>query len=231
MRVGLVILCCFVGLSSYSQEKDALLWTGLGVKLDVTKDVQISYETQTRFNKNVSTLAQYYNELSLKYNLFKGFDLGGSYRFSQKRRSFNFVNGNRFCVDASYGKRSDLGIKASARARYQYSFNRIGVINDIIFPDTKSLFRIKGKLAYRNDDFKIIQPFLLAEWFTALRPQSQYGTTDAYRFSFGIDLDLPAKHELKLAYINEKEFGSTQSNNHIYVIQYNYAIPGKLFDN
>ena len=58
----LVIFLLFSGFG-FAQVVDAELWTGLGLKADLTKKLSLKYETQGRFNQNASILKTYYNEL------------------------------------------------------------------------------------------------------------------------------------------------------------------------
>ena len=229
MRKLLLIPVLILGFSSKAQESDALAWTGAGLKFDITKDLRVDYEFQTRFYKNMSTLVNFYNELSVKYDIVKGLNLGVSYRYARKNRESHFAGENRLCLNLRYGYRLDMGPKFSTRIRYQHAFDRLQTINNSIIPDVAQLFRWKGKVSYRNDDFKRVQPYATGEWFANITP-SPYGPTSAYRLGVGIDLDLPARSELMIGYMYEKEFRSTEQNNHIYVIHYTYYIPYRIFD-
>ena len=211
-----------------AQVNDAVLWTGLGVKADLTKDIGLSYETQGRFFQNISCLQNYYNELGVDYSPFKKFEVGVKYRMARKNRGNYFATENRFNIDAEYGyklKPAHLDIKL--RGRYQVAFNRLGVVNDI-YPDIAHTARLKLKISYENKDFKRVQPFVSAEIFGALNPKNKYNHVDSYRLSAGFAFDLPKRLGVDLYYIYEREYHSVPNNNHIYVLQLNYSFKDKL---
>ena len=128
-----------------------------------------------------------------------------------------------------YGlKIAETGLRLKTRARYQLGFDRTAVINDVIYPNIGSTFRCKIDLKYKNKEFKRVSPFGGYELFKAIQPAGANGL-DAYRVYGGINFDLPARHEIGIKYIYEKDFGSTQEITHNYVVQYNYSLPSKLF--
>lgn len=216
---------------SFSQDKDAMLWTGAGIRAKLVKRLYANYETQTRFYKNVTSLSQYYNEAGLKYEPLKGMSVSFAYRYSRKNREGYYTGENRVSLGVAYSYKVDpLSIRIKARAKYQNSFTRLGVINNVIYPDFKNMFRMKFDIKYKNDNFKRIQPFISYEFYHALQPINEISKIDSYRFSCGIDLDLPSKNEVSIFYIYETENRSVINQNHIYGIQYTYSL-GKLVDN
>ncbi|MCG8576217.1 MAG: DUF2490 domain-containing protein [Flavobacteriales bacterium] len=225
-----ILLLLFLGsYLSFAQVSDANLWTGLGVNADLNDQFSLAYETQTRFFNNFSQLGNYYNELGVKYKPLKDVKIAVKYRYARKYRSTFWDSENRFNIDAAYRyKIKPAKISLTARARYQVSFNRLGVINDVIYPRIKHTGRLKFTAKYRNKDLKLIRPFVSTELFTALNPKNPISALDAYRFSAGVTFNLPKKLELDLAYIFERENGSVLENAHIYMIQLNYSLPNKL---
>jgi long-subunit fatty acid transport protein len=226
---SLLLSTLFISVFGFSQNQDAQLWTGLGLKANIGKKLSLKYETQTRFYKNASTLRTYYNELSVGYEVVKNLSLGTSYRYSRKDKEGYFAGENRVCINADYAyKIAETGLRFKTRARYQLAFDRVGVINDVIYPNVRSTFRWKFDLKYRNADFKRVMPFVGYELFKAIQPAGFSGI-DAYRIYAGIDFDLPKRHELGIKYIYELDYGTQQNITHNYVIQYNYSLPSKLF--
>lgn len=222
----LLVALTLLSSSTFAQVSDANLWTGLGAKMDITKDLSLSYETQTRFDNNMSRLRTYYNELGAKYGLIKGLDVSVKYRFARKLRDTYWDSENRFNVDVAYGyKIKPANIRLKARARYQVAFNRLGVVNDVIFPRIRHVGRFKVSAKYQNKDFKLITPFISGELFTALRPINPISGLDAWRLSAGVTFDLPKKFEVDLGYIFEREVSAVLQNAHIYFVQLNYEFP------
>ncbi len=211
--------------------KDALLWTGVGLDLDINKQFSVGYESCLRMNQNMTNLQNFYNEFSLGYDpgIVKGLDFAVKYRLSRKDRGPYYAFENRFNLDASYAyKLEDIGLTFSVRARYQVAFNRLGTINNDIFPKTQHSARFRLKVAYRNPEFKRIQPFVSAEPFVALKPKNQFSSLNAYRLTGGIKFDLPKRLELEVYYILEKNFRSVPLKNYIYGLQLTYVFKNPL---
>ena len=226
-----LILTIFIlsGATVFSQVNDAGFWTGFGLDYDINKKFSVEYESQVRFNDNVSHLNQYYNEITGGYKIVKGLQTSLTYRYSRKNNGDYYFNQYRFCLNLSYKYKIKPGITFSTRVRYQHSFDRLKVVNDI-FPDKKNIFRMAFKVSYRNKDFKRIQPYLKYEFFNAIQPKNSYSSLDTYRVKIGALLDLPGKHAIKIFYMFEHENRSVDNRSHIYGIQYNYSLKFKSKD-
>jgi hypothetical protein len=206
----------------FSQIKDANLWTGVGLDMDITKALSVSAETQVRFNQNMSSLNQAYLEISGEYELVDGLSAGITYRYARKNSGDYYFNQNRICLDVSYGYKLDMGLSFKTRARYQHVFDRISAVNGI-YPDKGNIYRQSFKIGYKHKDFKLIQPYIGAEIFHSIQPtNSNAGFLDTYRFKCGLDFDLPKRQSIKLFYTFEHENRSEDNRSFIYGIQYNY---------
>ena len=219
---SLSLLILLFGSIVYGQKKDAHLWTGLGLDMDITKKISVDFETQSRFDQNASKLNQLYFELGSSYKVIKGVKLGFIYRYARKNSGDYFFNQNRFCLDLSYRYRLDFGITIKTRARYQHAFDRFSIVNEI-YPNKKNLYRQSFKISYLNKDFKLISPFIGTEFFYALQPKNPYSSLDTYRLKAGFVLDLPKRHSVKVFYTFEHEHRSVDNLSHIYGVQYNYS--------
>ncbi|MBD3639031.1 MAG: DUF2490 domain-containing protein [Crocinitomicaceae bacterium] len=229
----LVVAILFLPLCGFAQNSykvDAHLWTGLQLNLPVNKDLGLTFETQTRYFKNITSLRQAYGELSANYDLPKGLDLSAAYRYSRVNKEDYFENNNRFCLDFLYNFNLTDALDWKVRFRYQHSFNRLRVINDIN-PDKEHLLRLKLRVRYQHPEFKRIQPFLSGELFYNFEPPVPGTFLDTYRFRTGLLFDLPDRHEISIFYMFENEFRDEPERNHIYSIQYAYTFKSlkKLF--
>lgn len=211
-----------------AQESDAQFWTGSAVKVRIIKNLSAYYETQLRFDQNISRFNQYYSELGTKYEVLDGLNLGLIYRYARKNSGDYFFNQNRFCVDASYGLDLFAGFSLKTRARYQHAFDRFKTVNNVL-PDEKSVYRQSFKLSYRHSEFKLIQPYIGGEIFHALQPTNESaGFLDTYRLKTGFVIDLPKRFEIKAFYTFEKENRTIDNFNHIYGVQLNWEVKKKL---
>lgn len=222
-----IILTGLLGLAGIAngQINDAQLWTSAAVKADITDDLAVGYETCTRFYKNVTALDNYYNELGLDYKIMKGLNASLDYRYSRKNQEDYFETVHRISLSATYGVKIDnMGLRLKFRTRYQLPFNRLGVVNDNIYPDTKNTLRFKLSADYTPTNLDLLEPFVSFEIYKGIRPANIYNPIDSYRFTIGATFDLPKRHSIDLYYMLEKEYRSAQYNNHIWGIQYNYEL-------
>jgi len=225
MKRFLLLYCFIPGSFISAQINDAQLWSSAAIKTDITDDLTVGYEMCTRFYKNVTSLDNYYNEIGAEYKIVKGLAAGIDYRYSRKNKEDYFENVHRFCFNASYSYSfDDLGLKLKFRTRYQIPFNRLGIVNDNIYPDTKNTLRFKLSADYTPVNLKWLQPFLSFEIYKGIKPVNIYNSIDSYRFTAGVTLDLPKRHSIDLYYMLEKEYRSAQYINHIWGIQYNYEL-------
>ena len=182
-RLFLLSLIVFSPFSK-AQINDANLWTSASLKTDITDNLTMSYEMCTRFYKNVTALDNYYNELGAEYKIIKGFAVGIDYRYSYKNKESYFETVHRFCFNTSYGiKFDDLGLRVKFRARYQIPFNRLGTVNDNIYPDTKNTLRFKLSADYVPVNVKWLQPFVSFEIYKGIKPVNIYNSIDSRSLS------------------------------------------------
>lgn len=218
----LLFIAFLIPTLGFSQNKDANLWTGIGLEMEMVKDFSVGFETQLRLDNNMTTYNQAYGELSADYKVIKGVSVGVIYRYSRKNDGDYFFNQNRICLDASYSFKLDMGLSFKTRARYQHSFDRLSMVNGI-YPDRANIYRQSFKIEYKIKDFKLIEPFIGAEIFHSINPINENaGFLDTYRFKAGLSLDLPKRQSIKLFYTYEHEQRSVDNKAYIYGIQYNY---------
>jgi Protein of unknown function (DUF2490) len=219
---ALLIIC---GQASLAQTQDANIWASAGVGADLTKNISLSYEMQTRFYKNATALDSYINEIGIAYEPFKNAEVSGDYRYSRKNQESHYEGVHRLALNLAYDYKIDgAGLRIKARIRYQVPFNYLGVINDAIYPDNRNVMRFKLSAKYTPTNLKKIQPFASYEFYKALSPKNIYNPIDSYRVTFGVSFDLPKRHSVDLYYLLEKEYRSVPHLNHIFGIQYGYEI-------
>lgn len=208
-----------------AQVQDANLWTSATLNADLTENLSLNYEMQTRFYKNATTLDSYINEIGVVYTPLKNLELSGDYRYSRKNQETHYEGVHRLALNVGYGYKIDAaGLRFKARIRYQVPFNYLGVINDAIYPDNKNVMRFKIGVKYTPATLKKIQPFASYEFYKAVSPKNIYNPIDSYRVTFGVTFDLPKRHSIDLYYLLEKEYRAIPQLNHIFGIQYGFDI-------
>ena len=221
IRCFLITLCLGSALSYGQIKKDANFWTGVGLEMELIKDLSVGFETQFRFNDNLSHFNQAYAEFSAGYGIIKGLDVGLIYRYARKQSDF-FFNSNRLALDLSYRYKLDFGLSFKTRARIQHGFDRLSEVNGI-YPERKNVYRQSFKISYKHDEFKLISPYIGAEIFHSIQPiNPNAGFLDTYRLKAGVNVDLPKRQSLKVFYTFEHENRSVDNRSFIYGVQYNY---------
>lgn len=221
MRI-LLTITALSAVISFGQVKDANLWAGYGLKMEMTKKFSVELESQARFSNNASSFNQFYTELSAGYKIIKPISVGFTYRYSRKNAGDYYFNQNRFCLDLSLKHTLDMGLGFKTRARYQHVFDRLKTVN-FIYPDKANLYRQSFKISYKHPDFKLLTPYIGAELFYALQPVNPTSKLDTYRFKAGVVVDLPKRLSLKVFYTYEYENRTEDNINHIYGLQVNYS--------
>ena len=221
MKNLLTILFLF-SFISHGQVKDANLWMGYGLDMELTKKISLELESQARFSNNASSFNQFYTELNAGYKIIKPINVGITYRYSRKNSGDYYFNQNRFCLDLSYKYKLDMGLGFKTRARYQHVFDRLKEVN-YIYPDKSNLYRQSFKISYEHPEFKLLSPYIGAELFYALQPVNPTSKLDTYRIKAGVSVDLPKRMSLKLFYTYEYENRTVDNIAHIYGFQINYS--------
>jgi hypothetical protein len=225
MRALFLFVALACGQLLLAQSQDANIWISGGVNADLTDNISVSYEMQSRFYKNATALDSYINEIGVAYQPIKNLEFSGDYRYSRKNQESHYEGVHRIALNASYDyKISGSGVKLKARVRYQIPFNYLGVINDAIYPDNRNVMRFKLSAKYTPTNLKKIEPFASYEIYKALNPKNIYNPIDSYRITFGVSFNLPKRHSVDLYYLLEKEYRSIPQLNHIFGIQYGYDI-------
>lgn len=219
--LALILFAC----TASAQTQDANLWVSSGVSADISDKLSLSYEMQSRFYKNATTLDSYINEIGVAYEPLKNLEISGDYRYSRKNQESHYEGVHRLALNIAYDYKLDgTGLRLKARVRYQVPFNYLGVINDAIYPDNRNVLRFKISAKYTPTNLKKIQPFASYEFYKSLSPKNIYNPIDSYRMTLGVSFDLPKRHSIDLYYLLEKEYRSIPHLNHIFGIQYGYEI-------
>ena len=222
------ILLYSVQFGFSQNNKDAELWVGGSVSSKIVKNLNADIALQSRFFNNATQFKTVFLQIGLDYNLISNFDVGLTYRVARRNELDHFTTMNRLSINASFQEKfKDLGLKFKIRGRYQYSFNRLNTINDVIIPEDKSAWRLKATLTYGNDLFKKIDPFINGELFYSTDP-SITNNLFAFRLGMGTSYSINKRSNLKFRYIYEHSRSKTPQFSHIYNLTYNYKLKGKL---
>ena len=204
--ICLLFLAVFlIGLTGISiikaQDKDAGLWTTIGIEVKVVKKVTASFSQEFRFNENISELGTIFSEAGLEYKVNKHFRVSANYRFTLKKRLDDYYGSRyRFFVDVKYDKKIKP-IEITWRGRLQKETanptrSEFGGIPE---------YYLRNKIGAKWDLDKPYAPYLSLEVFSRLSYPRFYAF-DNIRTSVGMEYAFSKHHKVDLYYMIQKEF-------------------------
>ena len=193
-------LAIFAGLHLFGQEKDAGLWTSLGIETGIAKRFNLSLVQEFRFHENISELGTSFTDVGLDYKLNKHFQVAANFRFIQKRKTNNsFSYRYRPYLDIKYTSKIKP-IEFAIRCRIQDEIADVGRAADGGVPE----YYLRNKFSLSLDRKKLLSPYISAEFFSPLNfPRSTI--IDNIRTSVGLKYALSKHNEFEMYYMIQKE--------------------------
>lgn len=186
--------------SSYSQVKDAGLWTNITIEKKLNKDFTLHLSEELRFNENLGELGTVFTDAGLEYKLIKNLNVSANYRFIRKKRVDDFyTTRHRWYLDALYRYKFKKMI-FTLRERYQSQMIRTENDEKDISPE----YYLRSKLTMRYDFDKKYRPFISFELFYQLNNPGG-NQLDNLRYAAGVDYEINNIHTVDLFYIINKE--------------------------
>jgi len=202
---SLLLLLC--ASSAFPQNnKDAVLWSTVGIEKKINERLSADFEQQFRFIENYSYLNNAFSELSVSYKITKEFKVSGSFRLSNRfDERLGYYMRNRFNIDASYRLKINK-ISLSFRTRLQNTFDSRGYRSNAFYN------RNKIAIGYSLNNF--INPSVFTDLYSPLNLGSDAaGVIDRYRLGISNDLKANKKFTVSTAFIFQKEVGVTNPQN------------------
>lgn len=222
MKLKVLLVLSFFPLLSFAQQDEYMLWTETGIEQKIVKRTHYNFEINSRFDRY--GLATFFPQLGIDYKVTKWFKPSVEYRFIIDRNKYgNYKASNRINFNADFDYSIDR-LKAGARIRYQYAFDRLGG-TATYNPDFDMAIRFKPSLEYDINDF-ILTPKVSAEFFY----NPQYGGPympgfSKIRYAAGFDLDIKGPHSLGAKYqLDQKLHDYSAGLRHVLSISYSYKI-------
>jgi hypothetical protein len=220
-----IFLLLITGKFSFSQEKDAALWTAIGINKDFGKKINAEAEIGYRLNNNMQIFEKAYIQAGISYRFNRFFKISADYRYENKN---NFIEDylserNRFSLAWQNRLKTDV-FRFYWTIKYQHKFTD-SYENNGIYPEYDYRIRNKFQLKYtpKKSDFS---PYLFYESFTPLDYNSvfRYGF-DQHRFQFGTDYKITKKHEVNLFFMYVTDIKAKANlQEFIYGIEYHLSL-------
>ena len=195
-----IVLTLLISFSSFSIvfSQDFQTRASFGVSMDLTKDLRASLELGQRFRNNSMVNDRSLITGSVKYDLPKGFTVGGGARYMLVNSDGLLESRYRFHGDGNYRmKFSSFSVKL--RERVQYGF-------DDIYPGSSNKLTSRSRVGVEYDIFGT--PFSLYssfEIYLVLNDPTSYSPYTLNKVVAGMSWNLPKKLNLKLYYLLEDE--------------------------
>jgi hypothetical protein len=223
--VRLLVFLAFAGGLLYSfplnaQVKDAGLWTSVNFEAKVVKRLTATISEEVRFNENITEAGTIFTDVGLTYKFNKHLQIGGNYRFIQKRTVADYYSfRHRFYADAKYSykiKPFDI----SLRSRFQDQYSDIGRASDGGIPE----YYLRNKFNMGFDLNKPYSPYISFELFSPLN-YPRYNAFDNIRTAAGIEYTFSKHHKIDVYYMIQKELNvSKPQTDFVIGLGYSYKL-------
>ncbi len=199
-------------------QHEVMLWTELGVKGKITKDLSWATELNTRFNG--AGVQTFFPQAKLKYEITKWFEPSVDYRLvTDKNKYGNYKLSHRVNINAEFSEKIKR-LKMELRLRYQYAFNRINTAS--YDADFDQAIRLRPSVEYDIDN-SIFTPTFGAELFyNPVYGPSGHQITKV-RYALGVKLELDGPHGIGVKYQLDKWLRDySKSLRHVLSVSYSY---------
>jgi hypothetical protein len=210
-------LLIFLVFSLFSKAQDEfMIWTEIGAKGKITKDLGWNADINTRFVPGVET---FFPQVGLSYKVTKWFKPSIEYRFIiDKNKYGNYKSSSRLNFNLAF-KHDVKRFYGSLRVRYQSSFNKVN--SEEYDGDFDQAFRFKPAIEYKIRKSRFI-PGVSAEWFLNPAYGPNRGITKI-RLAAGTKIELKGPHEISVKYqIDKKLRNYSAGMRHVVSLGYGY---------
>ncbi len=204
--------------SLFAQNRDFEVWTGVALEAKPFKNISLEIEEEIRFRNNAGEIESYFTDAGLSVDIWKGFTLGGYYRFIMKNEEEErYSKIHRYYFDLSYGKK--LGrFELSARTRYQTRYKDIYTSEQGYLPEKYS----RNKFGVSYDIYRTsLEPKLSFEFYYQLN-NPEGNSIDKIRIAPELRYTIKRSNEIRIFYMIEKEYFASDPAT-IYVLGVGYA--------
>jgi len=218
--VLVLLLCLFSGVVR-AQTSDAQIWSWVGIKKKITKDLTGALEQQVRLNHNISFPKNIFTEARVAYRFNKTIKYTVSYRFINRGQTEGgFVTGNRFTGDLRLRlKQKPLVISYRNRMQREYRLEEEGI---------RQINYNRNKIAVSLDLDKKFTPFLSFEMYYHLN-KAEFNKN---RYTLGVNFNLKNRNELDLFYRLQQEYNvNNPVMAYVIGIGFSHSFKGRLFKN
>jgi hypothetical protein len=213
IKVKLLSLVFLLSSITLTAQNNLGLWSSIGFSKKITSDLSFTASGQTRIAGSIDFLQSYFGDFGLEYKINKKFDIGGYYRWVNRRKDIDddFDSRHRFYFDLKYG--DGFGkVNFSNRVRYQHLFED----NEGEIEFLSNYIRNRIDLGYEIN--KQLEPYVSADFFYNI----QGSEIDQVRPRIGAKYKINKKNSVDFGLLSNFDLSG---DNEAYAILYlNYRI-------
>jgi len=222
LRNLLVILFVFASCILNAQEKDAGLWTGIGLSYDVNKKIEVSLSPEFRFEENISRIGSLFCDVGADYKLGNGFFATVTYRVGAKNRIDYFQTRQRLQLGFGYKLKTE-NLTFSYAFRYQASIQ--GGLSSESDADFITIVRNKFGVKYEG-----MKKYTFSTSFEFFNSASQVNRLEWQNWRWAVEAErkLNKRNFVSLGYLIQKDLvSSVPASDFVVLVGYKHIFKKK----
>lgn len=214
----LLVLSVSLVFTSNAQVNDFQIWTGVSVKKELTKKIQLELEEQIRLSENATAISQFFTEFTTAYKINKHIQIAGNYRFIKKNEPSVFETIHRLSADLELTQKISI-ISLSLRSRFQQEFYPEWFYYENPLDPTQYL---RNKLTVEAKIIKKLNLYIAPELYYQLN--NPVGNVfDKVRYAAGLQYKINKKNFISGFYMVQKQLNVSKADTD-YVVGINYKL-------
>jgi len=199
-RIALVLALVFLARMAPGQVSDFGVWTSLGLKKKITRDLSAIVHQDLRLYENAGEIGTVLTDAGAEYEVTRALKAELHYRYIRKKRVDDFYETrHRWYADVSYRHR-EKPLVVTVRERFQSQFRPVR--NDTKSRSPENVLRSKVTLSADLD--RKYEPFLAFEWALQLNHHAR-NEVEGIRYLAGVEYAFSKRHSLQAYYMINRE--------------------------
>ncbi len=215
-RTAFVLLCAYLTVGIYSQDKDFGLWYNISAKYDITKKFEVEVITTVRTFDNATKIEEGFIEGEVAYKFTKYLSAAASYRITEHIEDDDAHHLRHKWFVGLKGEIDIWDIETDGRIRYQERYKTYFEDEEDKIPNSHFRFRIKS--TYKTPSFPL-NPFMAFELFFPVFKESDF-VIDKKRFSTGVEYKISKKHAVEVEYLFQRDYHPKFRDDNIISLNY-----------
>jgi hypothetical protein len=218
-RYCAILICTFLPVIAFSQEKDFGMWYGVSSEIKLSKKVDLDLSTEIRTFRNASKMEEAFLEGGATWSFSKYIAASGSYRVAKSLEDDNSYYFQHKIYLSLKGRLPVNNFTFTGTLRFQTRSKTY--IEDVDDEDLDYTGKVKLRAIYKTPSF-FLNPYIYSEAFLPMF-SDQSETVSKVRFSAGFELKITKVHSVELGYIYQRDYTPRLSDLNIIALNYNLS--------